>query len=244
MPRHHKHGRPPLQGSAKPIPGKCASRLRRSIEKWGHWRYCKRGRVEGRDRCGKHGGKSPRGLASATYVHGKRSEFERRLPAKLAATYHEERTAPDLLSLEKDIRLLEALQVEELKAMRVGDVEALLREGRHQTGVLLTAIDAPDIGALRDAAKRLEALFEGQFGSAADAVDRIRSLSQEKRMLVQAQLRLHEFVYTAMTAEQVMGLFRTLSNIVVEEVKDLDALGRIQERFLVVTGRVQEAGEA
>ena len=232
-----------MQGSAKPTPGKCASRLRHSIEKWGHWRYCKRGRVPGRDRCDRHGGKSLRGLASGTYVHGKRSEFERRLPAKLATAYHEERTAPELMSLEPDIRLLHALQVEELKAMRVGDVEALLREGRHQTGVLLASIDAPDIGALREAAKRLEALFEGQFGSAADAVDRIRSLAQEKRMLVQAQLRLHEFVYTAMTAEQVMGLFRTLSNIVVEEVKDQDALTRIQERFLVVTGRVEAAGE-
>ncbi len=42
MSTHIQRSVPGRQGSRQPIPGRCGARLRNSIQKYGHWRYCKK----------------------------------------------------------------------------------------------------------------------------------------------------------------------------------------------------------
>ncbi len=239
MPRHRK-GRVPFQGSAEPTSGRCASKLRNSIKKWGHWRYCKQPPMIGRTRCKDHGGPSLRGPESGTYKNGDHSRWAKGMPAALSKTYHEERSAEDLLSLEKDIRLMEALQVHELEAMKVVDIGRLIKEGKAAVETIRDGISTPDIGKIRTGADELVELFESKLQGSADAALRLRDMSQEKRKLVEAQRRLYEFKYVAMTAEQVMTIVRRLGDVVLEEVRDQAAVARVQERFLTICGALDQ----
>src|SRR4051812_49742204 len=53
-----------LPGSAEPTPGRCGGKLRRSLQKYGHWRYCLKQPEPGGKRCKQnHGGRGVMGPA-------------------------------------------------------------------------------------------------------------------------------------------------------------------------------------
>lgn len=67
---------------------------------------CQRGVVKGRDRCYLHGGKTPRGLANANTVHGRKSkDLPDRLQPNLERAIHD----PELSSLQDEIVILDVL---------------------------------------------------------------------------------------------------------------------------------------
>ena len=71
---------------------------------------CRRAPVPGRQRCKLHGGASPRGVASASWRHGRYSQA---VPQRLRERFDASITDPDLLSHRRDLALLD-LRLDEL----------------------------------------------------------------------------------------------------------------------------------
>lgn len=65
---------------------------------------CKRSAVPGRAVCSMHGGKTPVGMASPHFKHGRHSKY---LPISLAKKYHEAQDDPVLLGLREEILLID-----------------------------------------------------------------------------------------------------------------------------------------
>lgn len=65
---------------------------------------CARSPVAGSKRCNLHGGLSPKGIASATFKHGRHS---RHLPTQLAARYQAAMSDPQLLELRSEVALMD-----------------------------------------------------------------------------------------------------------------------------------------
>ena len=109
-----------MPGTKRPKKGKCGSKLRKSLEKYGEIRYCILLPVKGRVRCRLHGGTALQGMASATY-RGK--GYSRSVPKHLKDIYEAHFDDPDLLSLHKEIALC-GTRIEDLLTQisgRMGD---------------------------------------------------------------------------------------------------------------------------
>lgn len=79
---------------------------------------CQNAPIAGAKRCKFHGGKSLGGIASPTYVHGRRSKF---IPQRLHARYHEALEDKELVSLRDDIALVEARLADVLLRVDTGE---------------------------------------------------------------------------------------------------------------------------
>lgn len=222
-------------GSEQPQAGRCASKLRNSLTRFGAWRYCTQRPLASRTRCKLHGGSSPRGPLSTSYKHGRDTAFSRSVPSDLATAYNEGRTPEQLLSLDEEIRLTKALQVEALQAMNAGDIEKLLGEGPPAAEDVREGIATADVGLIQRGAQVLANLFTDDLTKRAAGARRVRELFEQRRRLVDTERKLEEFTRAAMSAEQVLALMRGISDIITDEVGDRDALGRIQDRILQLT---------
>ena len=87
-----------MPGDKRPKKGKCGSKLRKSLEKYGQIRYCVLFPVRGRTRCRLHGGATLQGMASATY-RGK--GYSQSVPKHLKDIYEAHFDDPEPLSLYK-----------------------------------------------------------------------------------------------------------------------------------------------
>ena len=109
-----------MPGDKRPKKGKCGSKLRKSLEKYGQIRYCVLFPVRGRTRCRLHGGATLQGMASATY-RGK--GYSQSVPKHLKDIYEARLNDPELLSLHKGIALCDT-RIEDLLTQisgRMGD---------------------------------------------------------------------------------------------------------------------------
>lgn len=73
-------------------------------------------------RCRMHGGKTPVGIASASFRHGRQSRYLQSLPPVMRERYEHARTDPQLVSLIDEIALTDAGVADLLERMRDGDV--------------------------------------------------------------------------------------------------------------------------
>lgn len=88
-----------IRGSEMPLPGRCGAKLRKSNPP----RYCRAWPMKGKKRCRRCGGKTPSGIASPHYRHGR---YSTHLPKKLLDLYQEQLDDPNLLSSLDDISLV------------------------------------------------------------------------------------------------------------------------------------------
>lgn len=136
----------------KPEPQRCGAKTRNGGKPCQNWGMLNK-------RCRMHGGKTPRGIASANWKHGRFSKY---LPTGLRHRYEEELGDPELLALNDEIALL-----------------------RSRLSTLLEKLDfAPDSGSTWVALRRELDQFESaqQYASGlpkGDArVEKMREVSQ------------------------------------------------------------------
>jgi hypothetical protein len=190
---------PPEDNGAGPLPNgwrrQCGAKTRDGTP-------CRRPPLAGRRRCRLHGGATPSGLGSPHWKHGRYSKV---VPRGLRQAYEEAARDPELLSLRRDLALLQAFEVELLKR---------LSEGPPPRGRLVKAYKRV-LAAGNDAAEQQAALAElGALLAGGEAAKedyertwrRLRKLFQEKAQVVLVEARRLHNLDQYLTKEQAAAL--------------------------------------
>jgi len=184
----------------------------------GEDRHCKIPVAHKGDRCRFHGGKSPKGIASPHFKHGRLSKY---MPDKLAARYDEALSDDDLMALRNEIALLDARLAELLETIHTGesgpawgqlrdlhkDMKDALVQGDPQT----IAERLKDMDELIDIGVRRGAMWQEIY----DVAERMGRLKQTEHKRLQA---MHQMI----TVERAMAMVARMTQVVVNNVDDPD----------------------
>ena len=212
------------RGSTEPQPGRCAAKLRRSNPP----RYCMRIPCAASKRCDRHGGHTPKGVASPHFKTGLRTrgpfDYGQVLgQSRLGQLYAHARTADDPLSTKQQIALYEGLVAETAAALVVGEhvpkdaIDAWADVEDAQSAVARTA----DGSVSRQAALARMSAALTRVGSAMREESRRAAARAEldRRNLVldrlkRTDLELQETRFRAFTAEQAFALIGSVAALV------------------------------
>ena len=205
---------------------RCGSPLRKKPG-----RFCQRWPLVGRERCGLHGGLTPRGPESANYKHGLRSDY---MPSALAIKYTQALSDPTLLNLDKDVALIESRLMQllaELESPGAGWPSII--KGASQ---IEAARGSGDVNALKEALDGLlSAIKSGE--SEQNRWIEIGALIEARRRIIDTigkqQIRAQE----ALTLDRASVLFSALARAVTRNVSDKVALERVLTDFQSIVGR-------
>ncbi len=183
-------------------------------------------------RCRIHGGKSPSGIASATFKTGKYSKY---LPQGLVDTYNDVQSDENLLSVRGDVELLDVLIRAKLVNLDTGESAA------HWDFLLKCIIKArrsyknEDYGGLEEQFDEMEALADKRRLHYATEQE-ISAQLEQRRKLVDTENKIIMGKENAVTTEQAMLLVSALLASVKANVSDPAALNRIQADFVQYIG--------
>ncbi len=145
-------------------------------------RQCQRHAVPGMMVCKYHGGRTPTGMGSPHFRHGRYSKY---LPTGLVNRYVTARTDPELLSLRDEIGLVDT---------RITEV----------------------LTSTSDSAATLAAVWET-----------LEPLIEQRRKLVESEHKRLHVLHSVITAEQLMLLLATVTDVIKTHVHDREALSAI-----------------
>lgn len=210
--------------SEQPIEGKCGAQLRGRPGQ-----HCTRDPMAN-GRCYLHGGKSPKGIASGRFVHGR---YSKSVPARLAGSYEEVLADPRRLELDNELAVYVARNREILASLYSGDSDGLRRRMRDEKRSMeaarrnaQSAGDRGDAEAQRryseKAVEHLNAIMRMIERGATDAerwlewsnnTDQLRKLaeSERKRRVEDQQIA---------TTEEVMALMAAVLSVITRHVTD------------------------
>jgi len=222
-----KDGR--LRGSEKPLPGKCGKHLRGSEPP----RYCQNDCSKGRTTCILHGGKTPRGIASPHFKHGRHSGVIRHLPVHLQEAAQELRESSELVSLK------DALTIQGVRAIELLDRLSETKDISKQLALALKALKnlrkAKDAEATNEAMDELETVLEEGVDSSKMLeltwLD-LRALVQEQTKTVAVEHKRAIDARMVLTQEQAVSLMVAILAILKQEIKDEPTLRKVNEGIL------------
>lgn len=182
-------------------------------------KQCNRFAVTGREVCQVHGGKTPRGLASPHYKHGKTSRWDKILPAKLTESFNAHVNDPQLRSLRNEIAINKARQDELLSEL-----------GEHVTGgtwANLVRLRADfyraqadkDIAALTEATTEIMRLIDSGSGMA-DKWRELMGVQEHIRKLTETEWKSIQAAGRVLTMEQAVQLFAAMRASIIKSVPD------------------------
>lgn len=198
---------------------------------------CRKLALRGKEVCRLHGGKSPSGLASPSFKHGRRSRYMSVLTPEMAKRFKSAAADPDQLSLAAEIMLLDArvaALLDQIKQHQDADwkaaqesFEAFARSQAERDATRAVAALHELGGLLRRGAKH-EKLWE-QVGNLAWTKRPKLVKSETERQLLLKQL---------VERELVVNLLSALTESVKRNVSDRTALQKISDDFLRLAGSV------
>jgi hypothetical protein len=182
-------------------------------------RRCRDTAVMENGRCRRHGGATPRGLASSSLKTGR---YSMDLPTRVAARYERAMADPELLSVRDDIALLQGA---------ITDVLAEVKE----------AEASPDLDSILGSVEKICREWQGELDalkelisgkrSQKSAMRDVRELIKEKSQLVAQENRLLADRQQMITVEQFMLGMRALGAAVRRLVDDPATLRAIDVEF-------------
>jgi monoamine oxidase len=194
----------------------------------------------GMEVCSMHGGKSLKGVASATFKHGRYSKY---MPQGMSERFREALADPALLALDKDVALVETRLTELFCALK--EPGGAWSEVIAWKEKLLAARRSNDAAALGEAFNGLVAAITNGAGERERWAE-IGDLIEGRRKVIDS-IRKHEVqAQEVLTLGQAMGLFTALAQAVKQNVHDRESLRRISDQFQRLMagqdrGRVLEA---
>lgn len=192
----------------------CTAKSKRSGER------CKRHASPGMNVCYMHGGKSPRGMASASFKHGR---YSKDLPTRLAGRYQEAVQDTRLLELRDEIALVDS---------RLGDLLARVDSGEaglHWQRLHATWDEFSEAQRAKDtegAGKAINELGRLIQRGASDyaAWHEVGIQLEQRRKLVESERKRLVEMQQMVTAERAMILLAAIVDVIRRHVSDKDAL--------------------
>jgi hypothetical protein len=184
---------------------------------------CRRRAVAGKTKCVVHGGKTPGGIASPHFKHGRYSKY---LPDRLLGRYQEALADPELLSLRDDVALVDGRLTELFEQLDTGRSEALWEELQEAYRELTRAIGTQDTTRLRAQLTRLGDLLDQ---GASDHVlwQEIVELQEHKRRLGESERDRLVKMQQMITVERTMALLAAVASEIKRHVSDPNVLAAI-----------------
>lgn len=183
-------------------------------------------------RCRMHGGKSLAGIASPTFKDGRYSKV---IPTHLTAQYEQAQNDPDLLGIQEDIRLHDALLRGALDAMSRGEAGELwvkLKESWRDYQNAKKGRKEDDDQVSEGEALAMIGWLIGEGYQDYMARIELRHMIQERAKLVDLEGKRLERAQQTLTTNQAMTLAQALFQAVIDNVTDRTTLARIQATFV------------
>lgn len=185
-------------------------------------------------RCRMHGGKSLRGIASPSYVHGRHSKY---LPTRMAERYVESVNDPELLNLSAEIALVDARVSDVLGRVDSGESGRRWRQLGSLRSEFMAAQRREDQQGMADAlADILNGIRQGQadFEAWSEVVD----LLERRRRLVESEQKRRIAMQLVVKVEEAVGAMHQIADVVRGAVLEHVDDGATRRRVL---GDVQHA---
>lgn len=201
----------------------CTAKSKRTGER------CKQTAMHGSNVCYMHGGKSPKGIASATYKHGRYSRYTR---ANIAEKLDRLLADPDILQLHDEIRLVTLRIDEKLDRLETVDAKAIMQELLTLSDKINNGLHNQDFVKVDEANQHMRDILVSRIRSH-DVDEDIRRDMEQRRKLIETQRKLNADAEQMITADQAWGIVQRLLNAVKENVTDRKALQAIQNEFVL-----------
>jgi hypothetical protein len=192
-------------------------------------------------RCRLHGGKTPGGVASPHFRHGRYSKY---LPKHLQADDRRVRSDPELVSVRDELALIALRKLELVKRL-----SRPLPPWNRAVAAFRDYESALESGNAERVAESLEALrlvlTEGADAHAAyeRTWNQLRELVQEKGKLSQVESKRMAVVAGYVSVTQLVAVLTAVLSEVKERVRDRVALQAIQNRVDQLMGEIDPAGD-
>ena len=177
--------------------------------------------------CSTHGGKTPSGIGSPHWKHGR---YSKDLPSNLAADYVRALKDPDLVSLREELALVDAFIAQDIRKLstleEAGDWSKAL-------GLLVEMENASANGDLELVSLRLRDLT-GLINKGEESIkvrNRILDRIEQRRKIADSERRRMVDLRLLMSVERQMLLLAAVSTILGEEITDVGQRRRIAERI-------------
>lgn len=195
----------------------CTAKSKRTGER------CKARAMTGSNVCYHHGGKTPRGVASPHFKHGR---YSKALPGRLLERYQEALTDPRLLELAEEIALIDARLQDVLRRVDTGESGRLWRQLKQTHEEMVEARQAGDVAAM---AQKLNALGQMIDRGLADwaAWEEVEKLLEQRRRFVESERRRMVEMQQMITAERAMALLAFVVDVIRRHVSDRRVLAAI-----------------
>jgi len=189
---------------------RCKARSKRSGEQ------CKKAAMQGREVCHVHGGKSPTGIASPNFKHGKHS---RDLPTRLHQRYHEFIGDRRYTELRSEVAVIDVFISQSLRALDTGDSSWFRKELMKTYKALLRANRDGELDEARRLMNDLGELIETHHGPQAAEADVVRLIQQRKRLVESERKRRIEEQHMV-AVEEVIVFAEAMAESVRRNVAD------------------------
>jgi hypothetical protein len=193
---------------------------------------CGRDATPGRNVCNLHGGKSPRGIGSATFRHGRYSDD---LPTRLATRLEECLNDAELLNLRREIALTDVELSETLRAMEQHPASIVWRDLHEAVSLFRRA-------RLQQNLEEMEASLTMIFNVVERGVEqekhwsKVDRLIERRRRLCESETRRELAISQELTYDSVTTLFAALTQAVRDSVPPAMA-ETIRKKFDELTTR-------
>lgn len=189
----------------------------------GEDRLCRTRVKEEGKRCRMHGGASPRGVASASFRHGK---YSKALPDRLIADYQRSKTDPDLLELRSEIAVIDARLIDLVGRVDTGESGHWWKQMRATWSKFISARSKQDAELMADLLDELGTTIRMGYSDYAAWRELASTISQRRRLVESERRRLVE-IQTLINSEQAMALLTSIVSVIRDHVPDRTTLQAI-----------------
>jgi hypothetical protein len=183
---------------------------------------CKQPALEN-GRCRFHGGKTPKGIDSANFRHGRYSHY---LPARLKQRYEEACQDDRLLEMRDEISLLDTRITELISGMDTGESGRIWRDLKNARKQLLYAKQVDDQSGMTQALNSIVILIQNGARDWEAWAEITTTIEQRRRVVESERKRLLE-MQQYITAEKAMLLIYAVAEILKRHIPDRQLLDQI-----------------
>lgn len=169
------------------------------------------------DVCYHHGGKTPRGIASPHYKHGRHTPWANILPKHLTEAFDASFTDPKLLSLRKDIALTDARITELLAALVREDAPLTWEQLVQAKAGFYKAQAAKNVGASKAALDAIMLLID-QGAADVDKWAELRQAQEHRRKMIETEWKSKTALARVLTMEQFANFIEAFKSVIITRV--------------------------